>query len=307
MVLLLLCLTCVIPCVIIGVYSDTRVLLNGDVLYMGSNESMTFQEAEQYCSRWNGFLDRFNGLLEIGNGIDRDEIKKLTAKPVWTGGFRNNETMEEYHWTFSKRVNFAVTPMDNSKVCEAECCRLVFDPSSGKVFPVVCHASEKFSIICQSFNKFRIDSYIENVKREIATEKSNRTKEIATEKSNRMKEITRERDDRTHQYSKLSQANSNLQDKILKLNYKVIDNTDQTRKNKLGIENVNKKIMDIQNVSRKPKESLKSTNDSIDSLRLQISGTKNTALTALVVVSLTINAILGVLFYMLYKKVNSRS
>ena len=49
MVLLLLCLTCVIPCVIIGVYSDTHVLPNGDVLYMGSNESMTFQEAEKYC------------------------------------------------------------------------------------------------------------------------------------------------------------------------------------------------------------------------------------------------------------------
>ena len=205
-------------------------------------------------------------LLEIGNGIDRDEIKKLTDEPVWTDGFRNNETKGEFVWRFStnsnlsSNVDFTVTPMDNSTVCEDECCRLVFNPLSGTVFPVSCNVSEKFSTVCQFYNRMEVDHKIDVVQEKVQTEQSD-------------------------------------------LRWMIFVNglrVDAVRSNSKELFNFIVRVRDDSKMSLNP------INDSIDSLRQQMKGSKNT-LTALVITSLVVNVILGVLFYMLFKKVNSRS
>ena len=362
MVLLLLCLTCVIPCVIIGVYSDTHVLPNGDVLYMGSNKSMTFQEAEEYC---------IDSKLVITHEIQRDEIKSLTHNPVWTAGFRNNETGGLYIWnsTFKRKffglVNFTLIPMDDSKVCNDECCRLVFDPPSGKVFSVACGALNKFSTICRFYNRMEIDHKIEVVEGIVKTEQRDRlnqhenqlkingdlfektehtrfnledtaksikddlevvrsysktclksiekvrsdsmesiksVEKVRSDSMESLKSIEKVRNDSMESLKSVEKVRSDSE-RCFKSVEKVRSDSEESLKSIQEVRSDQKKCLkSIEKVRNDTMESLKSTNDSIDSL----SGSKNT-LTALVITSLLVNVIFGVLFYMLFKKVNSRS
>ena len=267
MVLLLLCLTCVIPCVIIGVYSDTHVLPNGDVLYMGSQDPMTAEEADKHCFGLRVSPDKFYPFpkLLLDNEIDRDEIKNLTDKPVWTDFFRSKMN-GLYRWRRGINVNLTVTPMDDSKEkCEAKCCRLVFDPPSGKVYPVSCNTSAKFITICQFYNRFEKDYEIGVVDKKVETEKKDRI-------------IEDEMQSAANHY--LRRLFDQINEDVTRLKSEILGNEADLKK------------------------SLKSTNDSINSLTQKMTDSKIN-FGAVVIISLLVNLIFGVLFYTLFKKVST--